>query len=126
MVERSDDKLDQSLGARLGERLGWPTDRTDRLRGESQVYSNAMGQAAQADPGMACATVRRDLDFVRSQADIGEVEKQKRWIAASGRAPEDFVAIGRRQREETAAATARWERKRAAAASSAPASGAER
>lgn len=76
--------------------------------------------------GAAIALVRRDLDFVRLRADIGEVEKQRRWIAASGRAPEDFVAIGRKQREETAAATARWERKRTAAASSAPASSAER
>ncbi len=126
MVERSDDRLDQSVGVKLGESLGWQTDRTDRLRGESQAYSGALAQTFTADEDMACTTVRRDLDFFGAQADFGDVGRQRRWIAASGRTAEEFTALGRKQREAMVESRSRQERERAAAASSPPASAAAR
>lgn len=118
MVERSQDNLDRGVGITLGERLGWPNDRTDRLQGEMQAYPAI--QAAGPDAGLDCAAVRHHLDFVRSQAASGEVERQKRWIAASGRPPEEFVAIGRKLREARAERAAIADRKRVAAASAPP------
>lgn len=122
MVERSGDRLDQSVGLALGERLGWPTDRTDRLRGESQAYSAALAQTLTADEDMACTSVHRNLDFVRAQADFGDLGRQKRWIAASGRTANELTALGRKQREALVEARSRQGRERAAAASAPPAS----
>ena len=115
MVERSDDPVDRHVGLTLGEGLGWPNDRVDRLRGEAQAYSEAEAQKRHSNEDFDCKTVRRDLDFVRSRADIGELEKQRRWIAASGRTAESFVVLGRRQREERVRQKAKLERDRAAA-----------
>jgi len=120
MVERSDDRVDQHVGLTLGDELGWSNDRVDRLRGESQAYSRAEAQTRHSNEDFDCTTVRRDLDFVRSQSDIGEVEKQRRWIAASGRTADSFVVDGRKQREESAQRKAKFERDRAAAASASP------
>ena len=118
MVERSDDRIDQHVGLTLGGELGWSNDRVDRLRGESQAYSRAEAKTRHSNLDLDCMTVRRDLDFVRSQADIGEMEKQRRWIAASGRTSDSFVVDGRQQREESARSKAKFERDRAAASAS--------
>ena len=120
MVERSDDRIDQHVGLTIGEELDWPNDRVDRLRGESQAYTMAAAQSRHSGEDFDCTTVRRDLDFVRSQADIGEVEKQRRWLAASGRTADSFVVAGRRQREEIAQRKSTFERDRAASASAGP------
>ena len=120
MGERSDDSFDEAMGARLGERLGWPIDKVDRLRGEADVYQSTLMQTVQADAGLGCSTIRRDLDLFRSRAAIGEVGTRRRWIAASGRTSDEFVALGRGRRELDAERRARAER--AAAASASPAS----
>ncbi len=126
LVERSGDRLDQAVGVKLGESLGWPTDRTDRRRGESQAYFGALAHSFTADEDLACTTVRRNLDSFRAQADSGDVGRQRRWIAASGRTAEEFTALGRKQREAMVESRSRQERAGAAAASSSPASVAAR
>ena len=107
MVERSDTLLERGIGRKIGREVGWPADRFDRIGGEISDYqSHAL--AAFDLTSAACAPLWRFLDFVRRNARIGETGALREWVAASGKAPADFIrrerATQAQQRQQAASA----------------------
>ena len=116
LVERGDDLLGRKIGVRIGAQVGWPAERVDRLRGEAVAYERSREAANNLNPTSACADIRRDLEYVRRLARLGEAGALREWVAESDIKPEAFI---RAEREEQAHRVA--ESTSAAAASAASA-----
>lgn len=103
LAQRSDDLLTQWIGAQLGERLGWPADRVDRLNGERQAFSAAsLAHRPELDLGHglvgSCADLHRLMHRLRDTAERGEAGLMREWLAQSGQSTEDHVRLGRKMR----------------------------
>lgn len=119
LSERSATLMDRLMGVAMGRRLGWPTDRTDRLRGEYEAYLATRVDQTQIESAASCVKIERELDDVRLKARLGETGALRAWVAASGKQPEDFIRDQRARESSREAAAAQY--MRAAAASAAPA-----
>lgn len=96
LVEHGDITMDRMIGVAIGEKGGWPAERVDRIRGENLAYNNAQLEALQA-PGnpLACGAAQRQITQSKRFATIGELGALREWVAASGKAPEEFVRMAR-------------------------------
>lgn len=91
LSERSDTVIERMIGVAMGRQLGWPAERSDRMRGEYDAYvASLTAKKTSSLDGLACAEIRRDLDGVRQMAALGETGVLREWIAHSGKKPEDF------------------------------------
>ena len=105
--ERSTSLSERVLGVAMGRRLGWSSDRTDRLRGEYEAYVASLAGHSQAEVTASCLGLRRELDNVRQQARIGESGVLRAWVTASAKTPDDFIREQRgREHSRQAAAEA--------------------
>lgn len=109
-VAGSDTLIERSIGVRLGEKLGWPAERVDRLRGEFAAYTESVAAASVAGPPDACLGTARVLDGLARNVRLGEVGALREWVARSKKKPEDFIRTEREEQArpvaEAAAATA--------------------
>jgi hypothetical protein len=104
MTERSDTLLERMIGAAIGRQIGWPAERTDRVRGEYSAYSAQTAPLPGDGNEFGCARIRRDLDTVRRHATLGEVGAMRAWVVASGKTPAHFVGEERAHRQQAEAA----------------------
>jgi hypothetical protein len=114
LVTRSDTLLERSIGVRLGEKLGWPADRVDRLRGEFTAYVESTSEASMVWPPGACLGYARVLEGLKRSARLGEAGALREWVAQSEKKPEEFIRTEREEKARRAAQAA------SAAAASAP------
>ena len=107
LADRSDTLIERAIGAAVGKQIGWPAERSDRMRGEYSSYLAASWPAQpDAFADTACGVLRRGLDRVRRQALIGETGVLREWVAQSGKQPEDFAREGRQRQERQREAAA--------------------
>lgn len=91
LAERSDTLIERAMGTAIGKQVGWPAERSDRMRGEYMAF------VAQAFPPpiegneFGCASIRRDLARVRHNVALGETGALRAWVASSGKTPDEFV-----------------------------------
>jgi hypothetical protein len=96
LADRSTTLMDNYIGEGLGRRVGWPSDRIDRMRGERAAYVASLSASAPgAEQDFSCTRVRRELDIMRRNATLGEAGALRDWIAQSGMKPEDFAQAER-------------------------------
>lgn len=117
LAERSDNVIDRMIGARMGRDLGWPTERSDRIRGEYAAYTADLMPFG-SDHNFSCERMQSELHRVSRIAQLGEVGDLREWVARSGKKPEDFVLL-ERARQQQAQRAAREAAASAAAASAA-------
>lgn len=102
MTETSSDLFARRMGARMGERLGWPKEKTAQMIAESGALLAQMSQiqvdAMVAASGMPmlvdeCSSVaNRQLAVSARAQQVGQMAAIKESIAASGRSLEAVVA----------------------------------
>jgi hypothetical protein len=106
---RSDTMIEHTIGAAMGERLGWPVAVTDRMRGERAMYEKS-GKGSASDPTtMTCASIADELTHIRRVASVGETGVMREWLARSGIPVDELVRQGqmvRAQRDASAASAA--------------------
>ena len=109
-VGHLDRAIERSIGVRLGEKLGWPTDRVERLRGEVRAYTESTAESGVAGPPGACVGTARLLEGLARNVRLGEVGALREWVARSEKKPEEFIRAEREAQArgvaEAAAATA--------------------
>lgn len=102
MTETSSDLFARRMGARMGERLGWPKEKTAPMIAESGALLAQMSQL-QVDAMMAASGMPMSVDECSSVANrqlavstraqqVGQLAAVKESIAASGRSVETVVA----------------------------------
>ena len=127
LAERSDNLLSRAIGRAMGKRLGWPTDRLDRLGGEAARWSKHQGdvgaQALEEARTGSCDGIRRWLDALARSDRQGEIGVLKAALAASAVSDDELLRLGRAERERREAVLARADE--AAKAASAPKSDAD-
>ncbi len=103
LVAHSDTSLERLMGIGLGAQVGWPTERVDRLRGETTAYADSL-TAQEAIGG--CTSVTRGLEAFERHARLGEDGALREWLAQSGKTPEEFIHAEREGRARVAASAA--------------------
>ena len=102
LVDRSTTVLARATGIGIGRRLGWSADRLDALAALQDAETTAMvlrtHDPAQTDI-TACGPLRANIERVRAEAELGEIEMLRRDVAASGYSIARLAAEARRQRE---------------------------
>lgn len=93
LVERSDNLLARAVGTNMGERLGWPTERIERLRGEITAWSQDSAADILNFGHASCLSLRRSVDRIARRARLNETGSLRQWVTASGRSPADFVKL---------------------------------
>lgn len=118
MTERSTNAYPRYLGSELGKRLGWSPDRIDALERERDAAQAAVERQMEraAEDPQACGTFRFEVDRVRGIARWGELETNRRQVAASGRSTAELASEARRRRAEGAAQARREDAAASAAA----------
>lgn len=110
LTERSDTRIERSIGTSLGKQVGWPVERSDRLRGEDSAFVDAesarLAAVTSAAGNRKCAVLRSMLAQVARNAELGETGYLREWVAKSGKTPEEFVRIERARREPAASEAA--------------------
>jgi len=117
LAQKSDTSIERGIGISLGGQLGWPAERTERMRAEQMAYSSSAHVAIEARDAMSCAAVRRSNEQVRRVARLGETGALRDWLAHEAPPPDELVRRYRSQMTELAKATAAAQ---AASAASAP------
>lgn len=119
LVDRADLSLERMIGLRIGDQLGWPSERIDRSRGEMALYWEALNteNLFSTTPTVACDGLRRELEFIRRRARFGEDGDTREWAKHAGKTREDFIRAGQAERTKLAAARAAREVASAASAS---------
>lgn len=105
LTERSDSLLIASLGAGIGRRLGWPAERIAAIKGLAAAASESLPFDPSVVNPYACVNMKLLLLRVVHQAQVGEVQAARDWIAAKGWTIDEYVRLreAQRQRSETAA-----------------------
>ena len=118
LSERSDTLIGRAIGVAVGRQIGWPAERSDRMRGEYDAYVSSMAPAVEQAEDLGCARVQRDLDSVQRHARLGEIGSLREWVAQSGRTSEEFIREhrARQQAREAEGEAARREAAASAAA----------
>lgn len=124
MTERSSSLLERTIGSAIGRQLGWPADRTDRMRGEYEAYMSSRVGPTGPEASLGCASIDRELERIRQQGRVGDAGELRAWVASSGKKPEDFIREQRARQIVRDAEAARLKRAEAASAAAAAAAGA--
>lgn len=106
LAERSDTLLVRRLGESLGKEVGWPAERSDRMRGEFESYTTSLSSDANPEAdvkGSNCAGERRMLAMMRRHATVGEAGALREWVAKSGKTPDEFIREQRAREGQRAA-----------------------
>jgi hypothetical protein len=108
LAERSDSMLLASLGARIGQRVGWDEERIVAVRALSLALSDSWSAVPDAKAGISysCGGVRAFLARFARSAEVGEPQAARDWIAASGKGIEPFAREAREESRRIAAAAA--------------------
>ena len=85
MVERSDTLLVYSIGIRLGEAAGWPTEELSRLRKDKASMEQSSTADANSDQPWSCASVAAMLSRAEAIGSKGEMGFLRERMAASPR-----------------------------------------
>lgn len=103
MTERSASMLELGVGTKIGEWIGWPTDRLQRLRDEKDAIQLLAAGDWQPEDLYSCRFVEFAEARVREFATLGELRAGRQRIAAGGRPASALAAEWResqqRQRE---------------------------
>jgi hypothetical protein len=101
LAERSDSMLLALVGSRLGQRVGWPSERVVATRMLSVALSDAWSSDTTADPrfglSYSCSGVRTTLARFGELARVGEPQVARAWIATGRKPPEWYAGIAREQ-----------------------------
>lgn len=124
LAERSDSILFASLGARIGQRVGWPEERVVAVLALSPALVDSWNASPEAQSGTSnsCAGVRATFARFGRLAAVGEPQVARDWIAANGNAFESFARVAREREARQVAAAAERSRETNAAASASAAS----
>jgi hypothetical protein len=106
LADHSDTLFEQAIGVAIGRQVGWPLDRSDRMRGEYAAYVAAMAPTVDPTQQFSCSKMRQDLAVVRRSVTVGETGSLRDWLAQSGRSPEDFIGEERARRSSRVIARA--------------------
>ena len=103
MTERSKSLVEFSLGTAIGERGGWPADRVQRLRDETDAISFIGQSAILADDVHSC----RFLELLEVRTGelnaLGELASARRRLATSDRSVADLAQGWREQQQRSSA-----------------------
>ncbi len=123
--ERSDSMLVSMVGASLGRRVGWPTERLVAIRALSVALSEVWPADTKADPrsgiSSSCKGVRTTLARLGQMARIGEPQAARDWIATKGKPFEWYAHVAREQEAMRSAMEAGQASRRSASAPAASA-----
>ena len=101
MVNKAMTLSEFSMGKALGARVGWPTDRVDKLTQEFKASMQALNQMAPSDPEQqwSCNSVAGGNAFMSQLNESGERGLARQAIERSG---ETVAELSRRYDEQTA------------------------
>ena len=123
--ERSDSMLVSMIGASLGRRVDWPTERVVAIRVLSVALSDLWSSDTAADPRFGisynCKGVRTTLARLDRLARVGEPQVAREWIATNGKPFESYARVAREQEARRSAREAEETSRRAAPARAASA-----
>ena len=109
MIDRSMTSPARHTGGELGKRLGWPAERLDVLQREldaGQAAVERQSERAAKEP-QSCGAFRFEVERAHDIVRWGELEANRRVVAATGRTPAELAAQTRRRRAESEAKAAR-------------------
>ena len=111
LVAKGTSMLDFGIGRHIGERVGWPQDRVERLDARFDAYLPAiMAEVSSAQGGpMSCANFRHVEQWWQGASSRGDRTMAEEAIARAGLSEAQLMARYRvhlRQRAETAASAA--------------------
>lgn len=86
LVNKATTLLEFSMGKSLGTRVGWPTERVDKLTQELKASMQIIGQMTGSDPKQqwSCNSVARGNAFMSRWVALGERGLAKQAIEESG------------------------------------------
>ncbi len=120
LVDRSDSMLYASMGARIGQRVGWPAARSDAVAVLSSANAESMPTQASDPSQWTCGEMAQVFDRIKRQAVVGEPGYAREWIQSGGRTFERYAQTVQARKDQDRAA--RMSMVGAALAASEPAS----
>jgi hypothetical protein len=86
LVNKATTLLDFSMGKSLGERIGWPTERVERLTQQLNASMQVIAQVTPLDPKQqwSCDSVARGNAFMSERIQLGELGFARDAIERSG------------------------------------------
>jgi hypothetical protein len=97
-VAQTSSLQDRSIGTKLGERVGWPSERVAALRDDYQALMTAASVRfynlipSDGESASICENVARQERELDQQFELGEIGSMLRWIAADGRSRTELAA----------------------------------
>jgi hypothetical protein len=98
LADHSDTLFEQSIGVTIGRQIGWPADRSDRMRGEYAAYVADMAPSVDPTQQFSCGKIRHDLAVVRRSVAIGETGALREWLSQPEHSSQDFAGDERARR----------------------------
>jgi hypothetical protein len=104
LTERSASMLELWVGTKIGEQVGWPPDRLQRLRDEKDAIQRLSAGDWQPEDLYSCRFVEFAEERVRELATLGELRAGRQRIAASGRPASELAREWRQLQQQREAA----------------------
>lgn len=124
LVTKGPTLLDLRIGRRIGERVGWPLERTEQLGAMSEALMQAVFDELTSAPGgsLSCASAERYERWWRAQSPGGERAAAEQIRARSGLSQAQLMERYRRQKQQRFAMAAAEAASEAVAAAASAAS----
>ena len=94
-VDQAPTLMQRAVGARLGERLGWPAERVRELEDEKLALQQVRNDELKVKGILSCAGIADVERFFRDQAAAGEVAALRKQLQSSGRSTAEWAAQAR-------------------------------
>lgn len=92
LVGRSSSLLYRSVGTALGRELGWPSERTTRLRDESNAMMAYLHEITPIESQPGCTSLKSFLDDSRLRVSLGEIGLIQQRMRETGVTMDDLIA----------------------------------
>jgi hypothetical protein len=106
LVARGTLMIHAAIGARMGERAGWRTERVERTRARVRALSSAEVALTAGAPGgpVGCEAMRRSERWWHDSARLGERAVAERWLDQQNLSDDELLARFRESERQRAAA----------------------
>jgi hypothetical protein len=106
LVARGTLLIHAAIGARMGERAGWRTERVERTRARVRALSSAEVALTAGAPGgpVGCEAMRRSERWWHDSARLGERAVAERWLDQQNLSDDELLARFRESERQRAAA----------------------